>query len=100
MGNDRLKKLKERQAQIEAQIQLNEAREKLKKRKADTRRKIIAGALALEHAAIDNEFGKKLFELLDRYVNRAQERALFGLPPKETGQDNLKETFQKKQRGP
>ena len=76
---DKRKRLQELQAQIDAM----EAREAEKQRKNDTRRKIIAGALALEH--MDNnpksEFGKKLAALLDEYVTKPGERALFGLKP-------------------
>jgi len=84
---DRKAKLLQRKAQIEAQLQDLNARERLRERKMDTRRKVIAGALALEHAGIDPGFHAELFKLLNRYVNRAQDRALFGLPPRE-GNDN------------
>lgn len=97
----RLEKLKQQKSQIEAQLQQIEAQAKEKQRKEDARRKIIAGALALEHAAIDTEFGQKLYGLLERYVTRPQERALFGLAPRQgTGQDNLKEEFRKQQPEP
>ena len=82
MAGDQLDKLREKKAQIDAKLKKLEAREKERARKADTRRKVIAGALALEHAEIDPEFGEKLRSLLARFVNRPQDRALFGLPPK------------------
>ena len=48
-------------------------------RKADTRRKVIAGALALEHfvANRNSEFARILFRLLDEYVVRPHDRGLF-----------------------
>ena len=46
---DRLKTLRERREQLDAQLRALEARNKQAERKADTRRKVIAGALALEH---------------------------------------------------
>ena len=82
MAADQLDKLREKRAQLDARLKKLEAREKEKARKADTRRKVIAGALALEHAEIDPEFGEKLHSLLARFVNRPQDRALFGLAPK------------------
>ena len=79
----RLNKLYEQRAQLAARIKLLEAREKSRSRKDDARRKIIAGALALEHAILnpDTEFGKKLFRLLDEYVITDRERALFDMAP-------------------
>lgn len=76
---DKLADLKERQAQIAAQIKLLDAREKEQARKNDTRRKVIAGALALEHAQKnpDSAFAGQLSRLLDEYVTRPAERALF-----------------------
>ena len=59
----------------------HEAKARLRSRKLDTRRKIIAGALALEHAKRDPAFREQLEKLLDRYVEGAVERELFGLPP-------------------
>ncbi|MHB0704098.1 hypothetical protein ACX4MT_00060 [Roseomonas mucosa] len=86
MTPDRRAKLLVRKAQIEAQLKDLEAREQRQKRKDDTRRKIIAGALALEHAEIDPVFGAQLAKLLNRYVTKAQDRALFDLTDRD--QDN------------
>lgn len=49
-------------------------------RKLDTRRKIIAGAIALEHCLHDPAFAAAFRALLDRHVTKLPERALFGLP--------------------
>ena len=84
---DRKSKLLQRKGQIEAQLRDLNARERSRERKMDTRRKVIAGALALEHAGIDPAFHAELFKLLNRYVARTPDRALFGLPPRE-GNDN------------
>ena len=81
MTGSRKDKLLERKAQIEAQLKQLEARECQQWRKDDTRRKIIAGALALEHAEIDAEFGAKMRDLIARYVTKPNERQLFGLDP-------------------
>ncbi len=62
-----------------------QAVEKHPDRSDDTHRKIIAGALALEHAAKKpgTEFGKIMFRLLDQYT-RPEDRWLFEfLPPRE-----------------
>jgi hypothetical protein len=47
------------------------------KRKDDTRRKIIAGALVLERAETDAAFAAELTALLNHYVTKPQDRALF-----------------------
>ena len=58
------------------------AAEKDQARRDDTRRKVIAGALALEHFEKNpgSEFGKKMFELLDEYT-RPDDRHLFAFLP-------------------
>ena len=68
-----------KKAQIEAQLKQLDARERQAKRKADTRRKIIAGALALEHAEHDPAFAATLNDLIERFVTKPAERELFGL---------------------
>lgn len=83
-----LAELKRKQDQIKARIQKTNAKLQGEARKKDTRRKIIAGALALEHAAIDQAFGDTLNRLLFRHVERSDDRALFNLPPRETQTDD------------
>src|SRR5690242_19400427 len=76
---DRLELLREKRAQLYTQLRALEARNKQAERKADTRRKVIAGALALEHfqANRESEFGRVMLRLLDEYVIRPHDRALF-----------------------
>lgn len=63
------------------QVEKYEAIGKKRERKLDTRRKIIAGALALEHLQFDGRYGVVFRALIDTYVTRDQDRALFDLPP-------------------
>lgn len=83
MSNPRIDKLEQRRAQLDAQIQAARARDREKKRKQDTRRKIIAGALALEHAEKNpnGEFSRTILGLIQKYVTTDTERALFDLDP-------------------
>jgi len=83
MSNPRIDKLVKKKAQIEAQLQAARARDKAQKRKDDTRRKIIAGALALEHAEKNpnGEFSRTILGLIQTYVTADKERALFDLDP-------------------
>lgn len=74
-------KQKKELAQINAQIRAEEAKTKDKERKKETRRKIIAGALALNHSDKNrtSEFAKKLQSLMDEYIIKDTERDLFNL---------------------
>jgi hypothetical protein len=74
-----LKDLEQKEAQLKARISKTKARLTGAKRKRDTRRKIIVGALALEHADQDANFGEALKRLLEQHVTRPQDRELFGL---------------------
>ena len=58
------------------------AREHQVERKRDTRRKILAGAMVLDRVE-RGELTEKLFlDDMDRFLERDQDRALFGLPPR------------------
>lgn len=115
MTTERLKKLRDKKAALEAQIRDLTSRERQQERKDDTRRKIILGAFALEHLEKnrDSHFTKTLLPLLDEYVTRQQDRDLLNarleplglaplppLPPdtQEPANDDkrLKEAFKKK----
>ena len=76
---NRMQTLRQKREQLDAQLKLLAAREKQAERKADTRRKVIAGALALEHfeANRDSEFARVLLRLMDEYVTRPYDRVLF-----------------------
>lgn len=75
------RKAAERLERKKRQVQKYEAAQRLKERRHDTRRKIIAGALALEHMRHDKLWRAVFQGLLDEYVTRPEERALFGLEP-------------------
>ena len=78
---EQLAELERKADQIKARKQKLSAKIQGEERKKDTRRKIIAGALALEHGRKDQAFREKLDALLDEYVTRPEERALFELSP-------------------
>jgi prefoldin subunit 5 len=76
---ERLKQLKTRQQAIENR---KKAIESKRERKADTRRKILVGAIVLakvEQKVMDQA---KLRDWLDEALTRDDDRALFDLPPK------------------
>ncbi len=95
----KLDDLQKKKAQLDALIQKERAKMRTVERKQDTRRKIISGAIVLEHAEIDLEFGAQLDRLLKKHVTRTQDRALFDLPPlpgQEPGNDEADDQQAKK----
>lgn len=79
---DRIRQLEERRARINAEIQRVRSRESQEERKRETRRKILAGAMVLDRVA-RKDLSEKLFKAdMDRFLERDQDRALFGLPPR------------------
>lgn len=79
-NQDKLKKLKGKKEQLDAQIKAIEAREAAKMRKEDTRRKILIGAYHLEKAK-ENGSMNEISKLMDSYLSRETDRTLFELPP-------------------
>lgn len=72
-----LKQLKNQRDMVEArklQIMLKG------QRSDDTRRKILAGALVLDMMERDEQTRIKFNDRLDKYLTRADDRALFNLP--------------------
>lgn len=74
---DRRAKLLQQKAQLDARLKSLDARDRRQARKDDTRRKVIAGGLTLKHAEFDQDFRAALVTLLNRYVDRQADRALF-----------------------
>lgn len=63
---DRRAKLAEKQRQITEQLKTLDARAKAQERKEETRRKVIAGALALRHAELNpaSDFARQMSALI------------------------------------
>lgn len=78
---NKLKRLQERRAAITARIREEEKKLREEEHRLDTRRKILAGAWALEKAARDNEFSATMMGELRTFLVRDDDRALLGLPP-------------------
>lgn len=73
----KLKQERAKKQKIEARLR---AVEQKRKRAEDTRRKILAGALVLELMEQDEQTKQRFLNRLDKYLTRADDRALFGLP--------------------
>ncbi|HLI87728.1 MAG TPA: mobilization protein [Ktedonobacteraceae bacterium] len=81
MSSDKLARLREKRKVIAEQIRREENRLSRQERKKDTRRKILVGAAILHKAENEPEYKKWLIHLLDGFLEREDDRALFGLPP-------------------
>ena len=80
---DKIKALEEKLKQAKAQKAKIEARKKAietkVQRSQDTRRKVLAGAMVLEMMERDEATRQRFMERLDKYLTRAEDRALFDL---------------------
>lgn len=77
---ERLENLRKRRAVLDAELSRLEARERTEKRKQDTRRKILLGAVVMqEMEAKPDETGKWARELLAERLTKPRDRALFDL---------------------
>ena len=81
MTNDKLQKLIAQRDALNAKIQLEQNRAAKQKRKDDTRRKILAGAVVLDEASKHPKFRAEIYNLLGKFLTRDTDRALFELPP-------------------
>jgi chaperonin cofactor prefoldin len=77
---DSLTKLLQKKQKIEQQISNAKTRLKKVERAADTRKKILIGAYFLEVKYKGKE--EELIKIMDGFLIRDNDRALFGLPPK------------------
>lgn len=84
-ASDRKTALEKKRQQIEAQLKAIAARDKETARKEDTRRKVIAGALALEHMEKNphSPFAGIMQDLLAQYVEPRSRYLFASLPPVE-----------------
>ncbi len=73
---EKIADLQKKQDQLQAKIKNEKAKLTSEKRKMDTRRKIVAGAIALEHMEHDENFKNVMEGLLKRHLKDA-DRQLF-----------------------
>lgn len=75
---DALEKLKAKRDKLNAQILKQEARFKSNQRKIDTRKKVLVGSYYLDKASEENNIDS-IKSLMDKYLTRPSDRALFEL---------------------
>lgn len=90
MTDERLKRLEQRREKINLEMKRLRQKAAQEERKRDSRRKIIAGAIALKHCEVQprSAFAETLRRLLSQYVEGDTERALFDLPHRESGKES------------
>lgn len=81
-AEERLVKLEEQRARLNAEISRVKARASANERKRDTRRKVLAGAMVLGQIEQGTFPKDKFLSQLDEYLERDSDRELFGLPAK------------------
>ena len=81
-ADERIAELEQQKQQIANRIARRWTIELTKERKRDTRRKILAGACVLDRADKDPVSARHLKEILDAFLTKPQDRALFDLPPR------------------
>lgn len=84
---ERLAELEARKARVEGQMRRIKSKQRERDRRHDTRRKVLAGAAVLARAERDPQAMADLRALLDRFLERPQDRAVFGLEPRTEGRD-------------
>ena len=78
-AEEKLKKLEEKQAKLRSEIQQAKAKISKDKRKQDTKKKILIGAMILSKVA-DGEWPEpRLKSAMDKYLDKDSDRALFDL---------------------
>lgn len=73
-GNDKLEALRKRKEQLQAQIAAQEAKEKAKARKEDTRLKVIVGAAILADVNLHPETRAGVAAVLERAITAQRDR--------------------------
>lgn len=79
--SNRIETLRARRAQIDARLSQLEARSRAEKRKEDTRRKILLGAILMQEMEARPETDAWARKLLAERLAKPRDRALFNLSP-------------------
>lgn len=84
-NEERLEDLRKRRAALDAEVNRLQAKKRLADRKADTRRKILLGAVVMqEMESKPDKIGVWAKQLLDERLKKPRDRALFGLENSES----------------
>ncbi|MBS1714209.1 MAG: hypothetical protein JST30_07715 [Armatimonadetes bacterium] len=78
-AENRIEVLKQKRAQLDAEIQRLAARNRMQSRKDDTRRKILIGAVVMLEMADHEEFARFIRKALSKRLMKPRDRQLFNL---------------------
>ncbi len=81
---EKLDRLLAQKKSLEARIAKEKVKSKQQERKDETRRKILVGAIVLNHMQHDTNFKQSIEALLDTQLTKTIDRKLLGLTDKET----------------
>ena len=76
---DKIKELEQKKKQLEARIQTLKSAESAKKRKEDTRRKILLGSMVIKLIETGYWSKEEIYKHLDEFLDKELDRQLFGL---------------------
>ena len=79
MTTSKLDQLTKRREELNAQIQILKAKENQKKRKEDTKRKILIGGVIMKMLKTGEMPQERLNQLLDKHLEKKADRKLFDL---------------------
>jgi len=79
MTTSKLDQLTKRREELNAQIQAFKAKENQKKRKEDTKRKILIGSVVMKMLKTGEMPQERLNQLLDKHLEKKADRKLFDL---------------------
>ncbi len=86
---EQLQRLKKKEAQLKAQFQKVVGQKKAEDRKADTRRKVLAGAVILKACETDAVLKENVWGLLEKNLVLNKDRVVFGLPPRPEAKEKI-----------
>jgi len=79
MTTSKLDQLTKRREELNAQIQILKAKENQKKRKEDTKRKILIGGVVMKMLKTGEMPQERLSQLLDKHLEKKADREIFNL---------------------
>lgn len=80
MASSRRERLEQQALQLKEKIKQCDASEGEKKRKRETRRRVLAGAALLSRVERGDWPEEKFLRMMDAFLSRPSDRSLFGLP--------------------
>jgi hypothetical protein len=82
MNGSKVEELQKKRAKIDSEIKIAKGKANEQKRKNETRKKILIGALIMKRMKENEIEDRKIKAALDIKLTKDSDRALFDLPPK------------------